>query len=262
MYRTFLRPRWIAFHVLIALLVVLMVNLGLWQLRRLDDRQDRNRTVRERSELTAEPVTDWLTPTSGDDAVAAAEWRPLAAEGTYDDASTILIRNRTLDGAVGYHVVTPLVLDGGTAVLVNRGFIARGAAADAPDPPPAPPGPVAIVGRARPTQERGLFGPPDPQDGTLTEAQRIDVARVAAQLPYPLLPAYLELLTTSPASPGSQPALLPLPALDDGPHLSYALQWFFFSALAVTGWVLAVRRSAASARERSVGSRQPLTPVP
>jgi cytochrome oxidase assembly protein ShyY1 len=209
-----------------------------------------------------EPVTDWLSPAADREAVASAEWRPLAAEGVYDDAATVLIRNRTLDGAAGYHVVTPLVLDGGDAVLVNRGFIPRGTSADAPDPPAAPSGRVTVVGRVRPTQERGLFGPPNPAEGTLTEAQRIDVPRLAEQLPYPVLPAYLELLTTAPAPPEPQPSLLPLPALDEGPHLSYALQWFFFSALALTGWFLAVRREVAAARRRAAKSPEALTPVP
>jgi cytochrome oxidase assembly protein ShyY1 len=260
MHRSLLRPRWIVFHVLIAVLVVVMVSLGLWQLRRLDERQDRNTTVRERSELAAEPVTDWLDPASDAEAVAAAEWRPLSATGTFDDAATVLVRNRTLDGAAGYHVVTPLVLDG-EAVLVNRGFIPRGPATDAPTPPPAPDGTVTVVGRARPTQERGLFGPPDPGDGTLTEAHRIDIPRLAEQLPYPVLPAYLELVGISPDPGAGQPVLLPLPALDDGPHLSYAIQWFLFSVLAVVGWVLAVRHSAAKARERERTDEPPLAAV-
>jgi cytochrome oxidase assembly protein ShyY1 len=262
MYRSLLRPKWIAFHLLVALLVVVMVNLGLWQLRRLDQRQERNEIVREHSELAVEPVTDWLSPASDRDAVAAAEWRPLAAEGVYDDAATVLIRNRTLDGAAGYHVVTPLVLDGREAVLVNRGFIPRGASADAPDPPAAPTGQVSIVGRVRPTQERGLFGPLDPDEGTLTQAQRIDVPRLAEQLPYAVLPAYLELQTTAPAPPEPQPSLLPLPALDEGPHLSYALQWFFFSALALAGWFVAVHREVVAARRRDPDAPQALTPVP
>jgi cytochrome oxidase assembly protein ShyY1 len=261
MHRSLLRPRWIAFHVLIAVLVVVMVNLGLWQLRRLDERQGRNATVRERSELAAEPVTDWLEPESGAEAVEAAEWRPLSGTGTYDDTATVLIRNRTLDGAAGYHVVTPLVLDDGDAVLVNRGFIPRGEAADAPAPPAAPEGTVTVVGRARPTQERGLFGPPDPDDGTLIEAHRIDIPRLAEQLRYPVLPAYLDLASTSPEPGTPQPALLPLPALDDGPHLSYAIQWFLFAVLAVVGWFLAVRHSAAKARARDRADESPLASV-
>jgi len=43
---------------------------------------------------------------------------------------------------------------------------------------------------------------------------------------------------------GDLPRLIPLPELGDGPHLSYAGQWFLFSACAVVGWVVIVRRAA------------------
>jgi len=54
---------------------------------------------------------------------------------------------------------------------------------------------------------------------------------------------YLELESSQPAdAKGLTP--IPLPELDEGPHLSYAIQWFTFSALAVIGWVLVVRKTA------------------
>jgi cytochrome oxidase assembly protein ShyY1 len=148
----------------------------------------------------------------------------------------------------------------GTAVLVNRGFLPRGTDPDAPTPPAAPAGHVEVVGRARPTQERGFLGPEDPDSGRLAEAQRIDIPRLADQVDEPLLPAYLELTSTSPEPSPPQPAVLPLPALDEGPHLSYAIQWFLFSAMAVVGWFLAVRRSAVTAR-RAEQQPEP-TPAP
>ena len=52
-----------------------------------------------------------------------AEWRSVEASGTYDTGAEVLIRNRSFDGAPGYHVVTPLVIADGTALLVNRGWI-------------------------------------------------------------------------------------------------------------------------------------------
>jgi cytochrome oxidase assembly protein ShyY1 len=271
MHRSLLRPKWIAFHLVIAALVVLMVSLGFWQLRRLDQRQERNAAVRERSALAEEPIGDWLNPSSTADDVAAAEWRPLSARGSYDTAATVLIRNRSLDGVPGYHVVTPIVTGDGTAVLVNRGFIPRGSSTSTPAPPPAPSGTVEVIGRVRPTQARGMFGLSDPDEGTLTEAHRIDVARLAEQLPHPVIPAYLELQATTPQPAGPQPALLPLPELDEGPHLSYAIQWFLFSAMAIGGWFLAVRRSSSAARasdrrrpdqQEQPATEEPATPRP
>ena len=103
--------------------------------------------------------------------------RALSARGSYDTAATVLIRNRSLDGVPGYHVVTLIVMDDGTAVLVNRGFIPR-ARRPAPRSAARPrrhgrghrPG-TADAGRA--------CSGSDPDEGTLTEAHRIDVARLA-----------------------------------------------------------------------------------
>ena len=56
---------------------------------------------------------------------------------------------------------------------------------------------------------------------------------------------YMEQLSSTPPDAASlQPIVAP--TLDEGPHLSYTVQWFFFSLCVVVGWVLAVRRSAAS----------------
>ena len=155
----------------------------------------------------------------------------------------MLVRNRTYNGIPGYFVLTPLVVPGGDAVIVNRGFVPLETSGNEPDVPTAPSGVVAVNGRVRSTQKRGLFGPRDPTEGTLTEVARADLARLQQQMPYHLLPVYIELETSDPSEArGITP--VPLPELDDGPHLSYAIQWFMFSALAVIGWVLVVRKTA------------------
>jgi hypothetical protein len=76
----------------------------------------------------------------------------------------------------------------------------------------------------------------------LTTLGRVDIPRIGQQTPYPIAPVYVEL--TAPAPPANAlPLPEPLPELDDGPHLSYAVQWCIFSACAVIGWVLVVRKS-------------------
>ena len=194
---------------------------------------------------------------SVDEARATAEWRIVEASGTYDAGAEVLIRNRSLDGAPGYHVVTPLVMADGTAVLVNRGWIPLGPAAGvAPDVPEPMTGEVTVVGRVRGSQERGALGPTDADDGTLEQLARVDVARIAQQVPYPLLPAYVELESQDPAAPQPLPRLIPTPELDEGPHLAYAVQWFIFATLAVGGWFLLVRRERQSVRASDQRSHQ------
>jgi cytochrome oxidase assembly protein ShyY1 len=244
--------------VLVVVATVAMVWAGLWQLRRLDERRDRNAAIRERAAAPVAPASAVLDPEeSVDEARAAAEWRNVEARGTYDAGAQVLIRNRSLDGAPGYHVVTPLVMADGTAMLVNRGWIPlspeAGAAPDVPEPTP---GGVTVVGRLRGSQERGALGPTDAGDGTLAQLARVDVARIAQQVPYPLLPAYVELESQDPAAPQPLPRLIPAPELDEGPHLAYAVQWFIFATLAVGGWVLLVRRERQSVRASGQGSNQ------
>jgi len=241
MYRFLLRPRWLAFTLGVVVLVVVMVNLAFWQLRRLDERQAFNQRVEGRAALPAAPVDDVLALGASALDVDGAEWRSVTATGTYDGAGQVLIRNRSFDGAPGYHVVTPLFTDGGT-LLVNRGWIPFGDGAEPSDAPP-PSGEVDVTGRVRRSQERGRFGAADPAEGTLAELARVDVERIAAQTSGPVYPAYVELIADPGENEGA-PVPLPPPESDDGPHLSYAGQWFLFSACAVAGWIVVVRRAA------------------
>ena len=113
------------------------------------------------------------------------------------------------------------------------------------------------MSRLRPSQERRRGQLSDPAEGDLTEVQRIDVDRLAGQLPGPVVPMYVELVTSTPAESGPFPEPVDVPELDEGPHLSYAVQWFIFSLCVAIGWVLAVRHSI---RSRTTGRTVP--PVP
>jgi surfeit locus 1 family protein len=125
------------------------------------------------------------------------------------------------------------------------------------DVPPPPAGDVSVIGHVRPSQRKGrFFSPSDPADGVLQQLYRVDVPRIAQQVPYPLLPVYVELISVDPpVDEGSDtggtvalPVPVPPPEQGDGPHLAYAGQWVLFSACAVVGWVIVVRRRARAAR--------------
>lgn len=246
MYRFLRRPRWILFTLLVVALMVAMVNLGIWQLHRLRERRDANADVRARTTQPVVAVAE-LFPAGASPDVGALEWRPVEATGTYDIAHEVVVNDRSLDGQPGLHVVTPLVLADGRALLVNRGWIpVPTKVGEAPTIPAAPTGTVTITGRVRPSQKRGALGPRDKATGTLTRLARLDIARIAEQTPEPLLPAYVEEIRSD---DGTLPRPLPLPELTDGPHLSYAGQWFLFTLCAAGGWVALVRRHAKQARQ-------------
>jgi len=241
--RFLLRPKWLAFHLLVFGSVALIIWLGFWQLRRLDARQEFNATVTERIDQPPVPFDTLL-----DDAVAdpgSVEWRQVTLSGDFL-ADQILWFNRTQDGVAGDNVLTALVGDDGTTVVVNRGFVALGQPT-----PAAPAGPIDVLGRMRVPPGRQLGELTDSADGPVTEVRRVDLELLDEQLPGELAPVYVDLIGSVPNVTPADPLPVPPPTLDEGPHLSYAVQWFIFAAAVLVGWVLAVRRSIATRRRRA-----------
>jgi cytochrome oxidase assembly protein ShyY1 len=245
MYRFLLRPAWIFFHLLVAGAIVLMVNLGFWQLDRLDERRTFNAQVIERTQEPPVELTSILDEIAdGSLTTDEAEWLPVSVQGTYL-ADQVVEFNNSQGGRAGDNVLTALSLDepsaaGGDTVIVNRGFIPLGF-----DVPDAPATAVTVVGYVRRTQVRDLGGVTDADDGSaLTEIRRIDLDRLALQYPGDLAPVFVQLIGGDPAPTLGDPEPVVLPQLDEGSHLSYAMQWFIFSFAVAVGWVLAVRRSS------------------
>ena len=254
MYRFLLRPRWLAFHLLVVVAIVGMVNLGFWQLRRLDSRQEFNATVEARYDQPPVPL-DELVPsgaTPGDDALDALEWRPVTVSGTYLPDATVLVVNRSQNGRAGQNVAVPLQLADGRILLVNRGFVPL-----ATEVPAVPAESVELVGRLRASQARSLGQLSDPEDGELDEVLRVDIPRLARQLPGEVVPMYVDLAESDPAEPVPYPEPVATPDLGEGNHLSYAVQWFIFAIAVGVGWVLAVRRSIGTRRAADRAEQQP-----
>ena len=249
MYRFLLRPRWIAGHVLLLVGVVTFVNLGFWQLRRLDERRTHNALVTER--LEAPPVTlDELLATVGPDA-SALEYRRVTVAGRYQADGQVLTAPRSRDGRPGPQVLTvlrgdwfhetrgrPAPPDGGSqredgVVLVDRGWIpfARDAAAPAP-----PAGDVRV---------EGIVRAPEPGDvGAAEQVARIVPQRIGERLGQPLPPYYVQLWRQQPPPTGGAPLPAGAPELSEGSHQSYALQWFSFALIALIGYPVLLWRNA------------------
>lgn len=243
MYRFLLRPKWIGFHVLIVVAIVGMIDLGFWQLRRLDQRQAFNSVIEERYDAAPVPLDELLTPTTDPDDV---EWRPITASGTYLPDERILIVNRSQHGRAGVNTVVPLRLADGRILLVNRGFVPQTF-----EIPPVPAADVTVTGRLRVSQVRGFAQLADPAEGSLAEAQRLEIARLSPQLDGDVVPMYIDVYESVPAERDGLPEPVIAPVLGEGNHLSYAVQWFVFSIAAAVGWVLAVRRSIATHRHEA-----------
>jgi len=248
MYRFALRPRWVVFHLVVAAAVVAMVNLGLWQLRRLDERQSFNTTVEQRWDAPPVDIAVLLPPASDDTGTVTdtLEWRRVTARGTYLADEEIRVVNRSQNGRAGDNIVVPLLLDDSRVVLVTRGFVPLGR-----DPSPTPDGVITVEGHIRAESEPGALAARDPADGELRTVQRIDIDRLAPQIPGELLPLWIDLTVAEPAEIGPWPEPVIRPDLSEGSHLSYAVQWFIFSLAALAGWGVAMRTSARRNTARS-----------
>jgi surfeit locus 1 family protein len=242
-YRFALRPRWVLSHVLVGVLVVVLVLLGLWQLRRLDERQERNALISAR---TAEPTAPLADVVDADGSFAAADglrFRRVEVSGTYEPGSDVVVRNRTFGGQPGSWLLGVLRLDDGDAVVVNRGWVPVTGEQEPPTKALVPEGRVTVEGLVETTQERGRFGSTDPEAGTLRRIARVDVARLAVQIEGDVYPVWLQLEEERP-DPGELPVPVEPPELSEGSHFSYAMQWFTFAAIAVIGYPLVLRRVA------------------
>lgn len=243
MYRFALRPKWIISHLLVAVLVIAMVWACLWQLSRRSDRQAQNERIISRTATAEQPVQDVLSADLGLDETDDFEYRRVTATGEWLLDDEVLVRNRPLDGAPGSWALTPLRLDADTAILVNRGWIPRRFGPDDDRTEIAPPGgAVTITGVLRPTELRRGLNVADPAEGVLSSVARPDIERLAQQIDVELLPMFVQLESHVPAV--DLPAPVPLPELNDGPHLSYATQWGIFSLIAIVGYPLILRRVA------------------
>jgi surfeit locus 1 family protein len=225
-----------------------MIGLGIWQLQRLGERRAANVQIRAR--LAQAPLS--LTGQTGE----LPEYTLVRAIGVYDFANEIVLRNRAHDEAPGVHLLTPLRLQGSDkAVLVDRGWIPYTQA----DPAArarfdGPAGPVTVLGIARASQARTfLLLPADPTASPsaprLDEWFWVNLPQIQGQLPYPLTPFFVE------AAPRADLSILPFSGYDidlsNGPHLSYAVQWFAFAAILISGSLVLWRQSRRRTRAAS-----------
>ena len=234
-------PRAVLGTVALLAAVLVCVRLGFWQLDRLQQRRALNARVAERMAAPALEGAGALADT------ARSLYRRVALTGQYDDARSIILPGRSLRGTPGVHLLTPLRIRSDEAVLINRGWVpaADGATIPVDSFPAAPAGPaeVRLTGLAVPLPVSDR--PAGTGAGEFRQVwYRVNFQALQAQFPYHLLPVQLQLLP-SPGTP-PYPARLDPPALDAGPHLSYAIQWFSFAAIGVIGWLALVRRSRRS----------------
>lgn len=227
------RRRRVTIVAIAAIVAAVCIALGFWQLQRLADRRALNAEIR--AARSAAPTTVRTAADIG----ALSAFRPVVVEGTYDIEGEVLLYGRSLDGEPGHSVVTPLELDDGSGVLVLRGWVPF-SLDSAPVAEAAPTvRDVVVEGWLIAPESRGLSRPD--RDGIV---RTLDISGIGDRLPFDLAPFAIQLRTQDPPN-AELPVPVPLPEPSEGPHLSYAIQWFCFAAVAVTGAAILVRRERA-----------------
>ncbi len=230
-----LRPVWIPAATLVALLPVL-AGLGVWQLQRAEQKQVLQQEYDQRAHEVPQPIGAELQ------SAAALRFRHVAARGRYDPDYQVLVDNRVHQGVAGYHVVTPLKLEGSdTRVLVNRGWIPLGTSREQLPSIETPVGvtePVGVV--TLPAEEIFTLGGPTPREqGWQPVWSHLDMKRYAAAVPFPVQPVVL--LLDANERHGFIRAW-PRPDARMAMHQGYAFMWFALAGLVAVIFVLTMRR--------------------
>ncbi len=229
----FLTRRWITIHLMTLTIVAVCLAMASWQLARLQDRRAENSRLVAQSRLEPAGLGDLLP---GADARAGlvndADFRRTVVSGTYDAGEQVILQSRSFDGRQGNHLLTPLVLPSGEAIFVDRGWVPLPTTDEVLDDATAPSGQVTLEGVLLPSEKKGFLGVSDPPPGDVSATPRVDLERLAGQLPYHLYPLYLRLQVQDPANV-ELPKPVPIPAPDEGPHMEYTVQWLLFAGTAL-----------------------------
>ncbi len=239
------------------LLAVILAGTGLawalavWQGNRLAARRAANRQALAARDLPALDLTAGAVVTPPD-------YQRVVMEGSWDDGVRVVLRGRVEDGTPGVMLVSgfrPARQD--SLVLVNRGFVPSPDAAslDTGLVAPPPSGVVTISGY--------LFRLPDDPDGGAplarardTTWRRLNATSLRAAYAGPVA-GYSILFQRDTGSP-TWPRPVSPPPLDDGPHLSYMLQWFGIGAAILAFGVMFILRGGPKRgeREQETGNRE------
>ena len=226
--------RKIVLAILAICIAIVCIALGGWQVRRLSDRQAQNAFLASRRHG---PIVrlDSLPADTGE-----AHFRRVHISGNYDYANQIIFTLRGRNGSPGVNILTPLLRNGkDTAVLVNRGWVYSPDGITVDLDPWREADTVNATGFVETFPTKGPF--PNPNPKRPRAFRRLDRAQLEKIFPYPIATYYV-VLTDSSSSASAPPRVEPLP-LDEGPHRSYAIQWFSFAAISIIGTVIFLRRT-------------------
>lgn len=253
-----LSPVWLVAHGLVAAVLATFPLLGLWQLDRHEEQQATNAALEQR------PQQSPLTADELDGEPDQLAYRRAALTGTWEPGGEVLLSTRPRQGRPGHHVLTPLRLEGGALVLVNRGWVPYDVGAPPVEQAPPPDGRVAVTGVVLPRQPARRAGTLEGEGRAAADVaagERIefishrDPVVVGRMLGESLPEVVVRADDGHRAADAELPVSVPPPEPEaDVNHFSYAMQWFLFTGVVGVGYPVLLWR-----RHREAGTAGPDT---
>lgn len=249
-FRFLLSGAWIGGFVFCIIFSIATVFLGEWQMdRRMEKLEEINKVV---DNYDIDPVPYTEAGHLFENFEEQQKWTPVIVQGEYLAEDTLVARNRPRAGVPGFEVLVPFVTESGDHILVDRGWLPLGVDATAPASVPAPPnGQARIIIRVVPGEDT------IDRDAPAGQVASIHLPTVNEQLEYDVAEEAYGLMAAESPQMTETPQQMPEPQRDEGPHLSYSMQWFTFGVMSfiVWGW-LAYQKAVRNREDEIYGERE------
>ena len=217
--------------------------LANWQFQRRAQAVAKIELILKNYDVSPVPLTEVVPRSKAE--VRESQWRPISLRGRYLTEFTTLVRNRPVAGTAGYLQLIPFEAETGEVVIIERGWIPTGSNNDLPDSDfSVSTEPRTLVGRLR-------LGEADTtRDSPVGQIASIYLPDIANQTKLTGLETrfYLRLVSELP-SDSTYPQPLGKPTLDEGNHLSYALQWILFAVMGFWALIWGIRQEQQHRRQ-------------
>jgi cytochrome oxidase assembly protein ShyY1 len=228
--------RWLTWFLLAVLFAVACGFLANWQFNRRAEAVSKIELVLKNYNQEPLPLAEVLD--FDETEIRANQWRPVVLEGQYLPEGSVLVRSRPVAGTAGFLQLATFQTPDGESLIIERGWVPTGSKQTTPDVSfDISSAPRVLIGRIRLGEADTLRESPDGQIASIHLPTLSEISG-ESNLEQGF---YLRLVSESPADK-SYPQPLGKPTLDEGNHLSYAVQWILFAVMGFWALIWGIRQ--------------------
>jgi cytochrome oxidase assembly protein ShyY1 len=226
--------RWTGWFLVASVFAIACVALASWQIERRSEAVSKIERVAANYDLNTVALDE--VSSLDPDSIVSYEWRSVELSGRYLTDDALLVRNRAIAGQPGFVQLVPFETTNGEVVVIERGWIPADSELNPSRAFLPSEADKIIIARVRLGE---VIPNRDSPTGQLTSINLPEISELLAQELETSF--YLRMLTESPAE-NENPQPLSRPVLDEGNHLSYAVQWIIFAAMGFFALFWAIRQ--------------------